>query len=472
MADVFTPREKLQTARLVARSSMPYFASALWALVSKEAPWLTVPSPQPDGSVARVPTLAVTKGGILLWHPAAVERMSVEELAGALLHEVSHVLRDHCGRTEMMGIPPEASCELGTKAFLANLAQDACINEDLREAQQLAVAYHQKARGSGETTATPFTTSPDWIYPEKLQQPLKLMWEERYMLLLEQQQQQQKKSGGSGAGGGGGKGKGDPQIGTGWCGGSSGHPVPDEPADGGIADGARSDADLSRVRRQVAEDIRNLSSKSRGLVPGGWQTWADLELAPPRIDWRTRLARYIRAAIAHRSGAARWTWSRLSRRQGGLGFGPGRPVVPALRRFAPRVALGLDTSGSMGEEETRDGLSEAYGVLKAAGAPVDFCVCDAKVHGVKKVASIEDAIAMLHGGGGTDMTPIFEAFEELLPRPNILIICTDGYIGNGHPKVAPDWAAVIWLVVGGNTEWVPPWGDVVYVDDEKKEKAA
>ena len=78
--------DKLFAARLQAARARPYLATALFALH-------VVPS-------RRVPTMAVDRYWRCYVSPVFVDRTPVEELAGVWVHEVSHLLRDHHGRSD------------------------------------------------------------------------------------------------------------------------------------------------------------------------------------------------------------------------------------------------------------------------------------------------------------------------------------------------------------------------------------
>jgi predicted metal-dependent peptidase len=116
----------------------------------------------------------------------------------------------------------------------------------------------------------------------------------------------------------------------------------------------------------------------------------------------------------------------------------------------------------MSEDALSVALSEIRGVLRAVGAGVTVCVCDAAVHGIKRVDNIEEAVKMLAGGGGTAMAPALEAVSALKEKVSVCIVATDGYI-DSPPEPA---YSVIWCVIGANTGFAPAFGDVVFVDDK------
>ena len=399
----------------------PYFGAVLRGLVRRE---MTAETEAMLTSMGMKPTLFVTADGVLQWSASFIESIDVVEVAWSLIHEVGHVVLNHADRAVACGIPPKLSTpEEVSDSRLWNLAGDASWNAELRKMNGAKLPGF-------------------WVMPETLEQPEGLTVEERYRLLKQRVKQLQNET-----------------VGRGGCGSCSGHPMPGEPEGGKKNADGRSEADMARMRKQVAEEIKAV--KQRGTVPESLERWADDFLKPPKIDWRTKLARLVRGAVAYKSGCSDFTYSRMSRRQAGVGYGVGRPVVPALHSPKPSVSVVLDTSGSMGETELSEALTEIRGVLSAVGAGVTFCVCDAKVHGIQRVDNIEQAVKMLKGGGGTAMAPALKAVSKLKEKVSVCVVITDGYIDD-PPE--PEFS-VIWTIVGGNSSFAPEYGETVFVDD-------
>jgi predicted metal-dependent peptidase len=407
------PREILSSGRLIARRKAPYFRAILLTLVPREMPGLG--------------TIAVTDTGFLLWDPEAVAKWTPEQMGGGWLHEVLHRLNRHGAR-------------VGTRdRKLFNMAGDLAINTTV------------KAMGA--------ELPPGGLFPAFFKFPDGLSSEEYYELLLKKQQEQLQK---------GGKGKQQdeeqqdkPCCGGGWCGSAAGRKVEGEP-DGNDPD-ARSEAAQERAVRETAEEIKDFAAKNPGKLPAGLQRFADEILQPAKVPWQKRLASMTRHAVAWSLGAMDHRYDAPSRRQAGIGFGNGRPILPRLRRPIPRVGVGVDTSGSMGKEELTGALIEVRGILQSVGADVDFIACDSKVHAARKVASMNDVIASLKGGGGTDFRPVFEALEKLSPRPKVFVFATDGY--GPAPEAPPFGVRVIWLLIGKGAPKPAEWGDAIWLDD-------
>ncbi len=106
-------------------------------------------------------------------------------------------------------------------------------------------------------------------------------------------------------------------------------------------------------------------------------------------------------------------------------------ILPAMRKPAPpTIAIVIDTSGSVGEHEITEFLSEVDGIATANGIAQGITVipCDSQVGEIQKIRSISAITEIkLKGGGGTDLRVGISAAEDLKPVPKIVIVLTDGY---------------------------------------------
>jgi predicted metal-dependent peptidase len=98
------------------------------------------------------------------------------------------------------------------------------------------------------------------------------------------------------------------------------------------------------IARATAERI--LEERSRGTVPNNWVRWAEA-YSTPKVDWRKELASAIRRAAGDVRGLVDYTYRVPSRRQSAFG----EIVMPAMVKPNPKVAIVVDTSGSMGESD-------------------------------------------------------------------------------------------------------------------------
>ncbi|MFE6271559.1 VWA-like domain-containing protein [Streptomyces goshikiensis] len=358
-------------------------------------------------SSGRVPTMGVDRHWRCYVAPAFVDATPVTELAGVWIHEVAHLLRDHHARAGRLPAADQRD------HLRVNLAQDCEINDDL--------------------LADGLRLPEGRVEPRDFGLPAGGMFES-YLPAIPA----------------------SPPHGADCGSGAHGTPMPWEL--GEAAGPARIGAvEAEALRRQTAEAVR-AHQRARGSVPAGWRRWAE-QLLEPTVDWRRALSGAVREATAWAAGAVDYTYRRPSRRTPALG---GRVVLPSLRRPLPRVAIVIDTSGSMGEDDLAAALAEVTGVLREVGVGahrVAVLACDADVHAVTRVTSAEQVT--LAGGGGTDMTVGISAALALPDRPNIVVVLTDGY--TPWPAETPS-CRLIAALIGAAAPEPPSWVETVRVD--------
>lgn len=437
----------IAAARRHLRKVAPYLDSAVLMLAPVEARGLG--------------TVAVTETMILLVDPAYVVRQSVEAMAADLAHEISHIMRDTHGRTVRLG------CCTDEQHKISNIASDLPINADV------------------EAMGLPIISAPmPGVHAKQFGLPDGLLHEEYYYALIKMAEKNGGKlkppPGGTQGKGqdGDGDGDGTPSCGRGWCGSGGGRAVPNEPKhdddagrdpsqaqNGNQGFPGRTPSEIDRARRHVAEAIVKAASSGRGNVPDGWQRWANETLEPPRIPWQQKLARLARQAVRYRIGAVDLKYDGVSRRQAGIGYGPGHPIMPKFKAPVPECEVVCDTSGSMGENDHSAALQEVAGVLRAVGGDVSFVAIDASIHVDKKVKNLEEIRSLLVGGGGTDFTEYFSRLETQRRPCPVSIFFTDGD-AYGVPAEPPRRTSVIWVLTRAGCRAPVSWGEVVNLAED------
>jgi predicted metal-dependent peptidase len=399
----------------------PYFRAGVLQIVPRETPDLG--------------TFASTKNWIMLWDPTKATEWGIEGTAAVIVHELWHLTRDHFSRFSAPLINQD----------VANIATDCSINPGI---VQMGFHLPMKKDENGQLVST-------GVFPHTFGLPDDLTAEQYYEKLMKMDVQYAFFDASTGEEIHGAR------VKVHGCGSCSGRKHPKEPDDGD-AEG-RSENEQRRTRIIIAKAIQQ---QGRGSAPSELARWANEALKPPKIRWQDKLARVCRAAVAYRPGSGHSTYTKISRRQAGLGFGPGCPVIPSYRATIPRVTFLIDTSGSMAEATLNLAMSEAQGILAAAGATMDVVVCDAAVHGARKVKSIKEACQMLKGGGGSNFVPAFEEIGRRKPKSDIVIAATDGDIA--VPDRPPAGTQVIWLLVqrtyNGGFRKPCEWGTSIEVD--------
>ena len=401
--------EKLFAARLYAVRSRPYLATALFALH-------VVPS-------RRVPAMAVDRHWRCYVSPAFVVRTPVEELAGIWVHEVSHLLRDHHGRSDRFANKHELTGL--AERLRMNIAADCEINDDV----------------FGDGLVAP----EDAVRPALLRLPEgQLMEDYLHQFRL-----------------------GPHTNALSWLDCGSGADGLERDWDLG-ADGAHglSEQERDAVRFRVAEGI----TARPGSVPAGWQRWAEDAFHPVQ-PWRELLGAAFRSAVSAPGVGEDYSYGKPSRRSASL---PGI-VLPSLRRRPPRVSVIVDTSGSVSDAELGSAILEIAGIARALGGRRDLVSvlsCDAAAHLTHPLCRGEQI--PLVGGGGTNLRTGFVKVLRTNPVPDVIVALTDGQ--TPWPEARPPCRTVIGLFTRGRpartwheddpgyTPDVPPgWARVVEV---------
>jgi predicted metal-dependent peptidase len=388
--------------------------------------------------------LSVTRTGALLYRRDWVEQREPGELQYLVAHEALHLVLDHNGRRVALGLVDDED-----KA-LWNRAADLEVNS--------ALAVTPLAR------ATPKTVPP--LLPEHFGFPPHQTAERYFRLLRELEDPPPPPE--------------DPQCGQGECGSGAGG-VADQPegvdgpesadADGGQLGLDSFAARLEAMRAQVADQVQAMyaNGKHAGTLPGALQQWIGARSRKPVVRWQNVLARLLASGVDKVRGDAESDWARPSRKQGMLGFADGTPLLPRPVQVVPKVSVAIDTSGSMRDPLLRDVLTEVIGLCRAVGSGVRICTFDTRIHqewtDVDGVAPLESE--GLRGRGGTDFKPAIEWARDRKHRPDLLVICTDGY--GPCPPVAGWNGQVVWLLVGESIERPAKFGRVVRVNREESD---
>ena len=390
-------RSKLTAARLLAAGYQPYLAVALYALQPCEEPGLG--------------TFAVDARWRLFVDPDALERWSVEEVAGVLLHEVGHVLRSHGDRAT------EAGVDVTTK-HAWNVAADAEINDDL-------VADGVTLPGGG-------------ILPSTLHLPGGRA-AEYYFERIRGRSSLPGCACGEGAHGVGGS----------------------QPSDGVDLHSGLGPIEQDLLRRLVALNVVAFSrGRQAGKGSGGWLRWAEA-LLHPVVDWRRALRTSIRAGVFQTAGRIDYSYRRPSRRS------IPDVILPSLVQPVPQVSVVLDTSGSM-DDLLSIAWTEVLGILRSLGTrrqALTVWAGDTNASLVRNVAARVELV----GGGGTDLRIGISAALCARPRPDLLIVLTDGY--TPWPESPPNQPVIIGLVGDAPSSPPPPaWAKVIAINQTDAER--
>jgi len=173
-----------------------------------------------------------------------------------------------------------------------------------------------------------------------------------------------------------------------------------------------------------------------------------LRVNDTQLDWRHYLWRYIVQTPIDFSGFDRRFVGR-------------KIYLDTLSGETVQVIIGVDTSGSIMNEQMQSFLGEVQGILGAYPHLVcDLFYIDTEAHGPYRLAPHSELPTPI-GGGGTDFRPFFERITKDydLSAPLVAVYLTDGY--GAFPDSPPSFPT-LWVVTPGGLDRSHfPFGEVV-----------
>ena len=181
-------------------------------------------------------------------------------------------------------------------------------------------------------------------------------------------------------------------------------------------------AELGKIRDEIKENmISAAQAAGAGNIPAEIERMIK-DLTEPKMNWREILRQQIQATIRND-----YTFSRPSRKGWHTGV-----VLPGMN-FDQQIdcAIGLDMSGSIGDDQARIFLSEVKGICdEFKEYNIKIWCFDTKVYNEQDYSSSDgDDISEYkpRGGGGTEFECNWEYMKLHDITPKKFIMFTDGY---------------------------------------------
>ena len=219
-----------------------------------------------------------------------------------------------------------------------------------------------------------------------------------------------------------------------------------------------SQEEKDRIRDEIKEAMLSAAQTcDAGNIPAGVKRLIQ-NLTEPKMDWRELLRMQLESTIK-----SDYTWMRTSRKGWDMDA-----VMPGMRATeAIDIAVAIDMSGSIGEEQGRDFLSEIKGIMETFDSYRIHVFCfDTDTYNPQQYNSdnLEDiADYDIQGGGGTDFDAIFRYLKEEEIEPKRLIVFTDGYPFGSWGD--PNYCDTVWIIHGDKNP-DPPFGTFALYDQE------
>ncbi len=356
---------------------------------------------------------AATNGRDFYYNTKFVEKLSVKKLEFLFGHEIMHCILDHFGR-------------VGSRdKQLSNIAQDYAVNQILVDERigekitEVKICYDSKYRGK----AWEEIYDELWEKAEKISMPQLL--KELGDLLDEHIKE------GDGEGEGDKDGKGRPTI---------------------------SKEDAQKIKDEIKQAmIQSAAAAGAGKTPAGIMRMIK-SMTEPKMDWRTLVRQEIQSIVRND-----YSFTRPNRKSMHSGA-----VLPGMKEATTiDVAISIDMSGSIGDEDATAFLSEIKGIMdQYEDFKINLWCFDTEIYNHKEITHDEAHELVEYepqGGGGTDFEVNWTFMQEMGIQPKKFIMFTDGYPCGGWGE--EDYCDTI-FIVKGNEQAEAPFGQTVIYEKE------
>jgi len=211
----------------------------------------------------------------------------------------------------------------------------------------------------------------------------------------------------------------------------------------------QTDKDSEDLGKTIAEKMAKdaMSNTARGHLPGDMENLLALLKREPKVSWKKEM----RQILSSKRGKRTATIKKRDRRF------PHRSDLRGKRWETDKheIVVGVDTSGSMSDQEILDGLVEIYAVAKMNGTDLKVIQIDTEIKSIEEFGTKNQTFAR-RGYGGTYMGAIVPFMKKEKLEPDVLIMLSDMYIEDVSND--DNWASfkpkVLWL---SSSKEIPEW---------------
>ena len=350
---------------------------------------------------------AATDGRSIFFNREFFEKLTVKQVEFVIAHEILHNVFDHMSRRE------------NRNPRIFNIAADYCVNGQLvrdrigdHNIPDIKIFHDQKYYGMGA--------------------------EEVYDKIFDEMDEQELNALGS---------------------------LLDDHIEWGDSDGKDGKPKYSKEElRQIRDEIREATLQAAqaagaGNVPANVARMIK-EFTEPKMNWREILRQQIQSTIKNdfsfmRPNRKGWHMNAIL---------PGQQFQETID-----ICVAIDMSGSIGDEQAKDFLSEIKGIMEEyKDFKIKVWCFDTHVYNEQDYDGYTmDEFNQYEpmGGGGTDFDANWEYMKEHDINPKKFIMFTDGYpFGSWGDELYCDTV----FIIHGNDKVVPPFGEYAYYDQVKE----
>jgi len=216
--------------------------------------------------------------------------------------------------------------------------------------------------------------------------------------------------------------------------------------------------ELKKIRDEMREaTIQAAQAAGAGNTPASVQRMIK-ELTEPKMNWREIIRQQIQSVIRDD-----FSFMRPNRKGWHMGA-----ILPGTNfKETIDICVAIDMSGSIGDDQAKDFLSEIKGIMQEyQDFKIKVWCFDTSVYNEADY----DGYSMDEfdeyepiGGGGTEFDANWEYMKENDISPKKFIMFTDGYpYGSWGDENYCDTV----FIIHGNDKIVPPWGEYAYYQDK------
>ena len=358
---------------------------------------------------------AATNGRDFYYNTKFIEKLSEKKLEFLFGHEILHCILDHFGR-------------VGSRdRMLSNIAQDYAVNQILVDERigekitEVKICYDSKYRGKA------------WeeIYDELYEKAEKIPMDQLLKQLGDVLDEHIKEGDGDGSGDQDGKKGNRPTI---------------------------SKEEAQKIKDEIKQAmIQSAAAAGAGKTPAGIMRMIK-DLTEPKMNWRQLVQQEIQSIVRND-----FSFQRFNRKSAHSGA-----ILPGLKEDVTiDVAIAIDMSGSIGDDDARTFLSEIKGIMdQYQDFKINLWCFDTDIYNHQAITHDEaDQLESYEpqGGGGTDFEVNFQFMKDNDIQPRKFIMFTDGYpCGSWGDEEYCDTI----FIVKGNTDAQAPFGQTVIYEKE------
>ena len=221
--------------------------------------------------------------------------------------------------------------------------------------------------------------------------------------------------------------------------------------------GSLSDDEVKETIKQLDQALRQ-GEIIRGKMQGN-KNRAVNEILEPKVNWREQLREFVNATCRNKD---RTSWKRPHKRF--IGHDIYMPSM--IGETIGKVVVGIDTSGSIGDRELNEFLTEVVAICDdVSPSSIELLYWDTHVAG-HETYNQGDYKALVQstkpaGGGGTHVGCVNQYIKDKRIEPEAIIILTDGYVENDF---GGNWEyPTLWAITTKHI--TSPHGKTIHIED-------